>query len=350
MDYNTLLDFVTELGYHLAMSGAETFRVEDTINRITRAYGVESEVFAIPNCLTVSIEADDGRPMTRMRRIGFHGNDLDAIELYNSLSRRICHEVPSPSEASAWLQETNKQRRIHSRRVLFFGYFIASFGYCLFFGGSATDALLSGLCGLLLGSCEQLLEQFKVNQFFRTILSSFAMAFPSYVFNAMGLCSDVDAVIIGGLMALVPGLLFTNAMRDIIYGDTNSGIHRIVQVLMVAVGLALGSAAALNFSVLVFGPHGGVTPTVYGPMLQTLVSFVGSLGFCILFNIHGKGMLLCALGSCLTWITYLAALHITGNDVFSYFWVHWPAPFTQRSWPECANVQLFPILCCPYSP
>ena len=79
MDYNLLLDNATDLGYELAMSGAETYRVEESINRVLASYGVESEVFAIPNCLTVSIETPDGRPMTRMRRIGFHGNDLNRV-------------------------------------------------------------------------------------------------------------------------------------------------------------------------------------------------------------------------------------------------------------------------------
>ena len=47
MDYDILLDLVTELGYNLAMSGAETFRVEESINRILSSYGIESEVFAM---------------------------------------------------------------------------------------------------------------------------------------------------------------------------------------------------------------------------------------------------------------------------------------------------------------
>ena len=77
MDYRSLLDATTELGYLLAMSGAETFRVEETITRIFAAYGIQAEVFAIPNCLTVSLETDAQKPMTRMRRIGHHGTDLD---------------------------------------------------------------------------------------------------------------------------------------------------------------------------------------------------------------------------------------------------------------------------------
>ena len=91
MDYNTLLELTTDLGYRLAMNGAETFRIEESIRRILAAYDIESEVFAIPNCLTVSIETHDGKPMTRMRRIGFHGNDLDTVEKYNNLFRRDNH-------------------------------------------------------------------------------------------------------------------------------------------------------------------------------------------------------------------------------------------------------------------
>ena len=86
MDYNTLLDMVAELGYRLAMCGAETFRIEESANRILASYGIGSEAFAIPNCLIVSIETADGKPMTRMRRIGHHGNDMDGVEKFSALS------------------------------------------------------------------------------------------------------------------------------------------------------------------------------------------------------------------------------------------------------------------------
>ena len=110
MEYDTLLDLVTELGYNLAMSGAETFRIEDSINRILNAYGIESEVFAIPNCLTISIKTAEGKLATRLKRIGFHGNDLDSVEKYNDLSRRICGEKPDPEIAMQWLHETTASR------------------------------------------------------------------------------------------------------------------------------------------------------------------------------------------------------------------------------------------------
>ena len=51
MNYNTLLDMSIELGYQLAMSGAETFRVEESISRVLNSYNISAEVFAIPNSL-----------------------------------------------------------------------------------------------------------------------------------------------------------------------------------------------------------------------------------------------------------------------------------------------------------
>ena len=47
MDYNTLLDMAAELGYYLAISGAETFRVEDSVCRVLTAYGLTAEVLAL---------------------------------------------------------------------------------------------------------------------------------------------------------------------------------------------------------------------------------------------------------------------------------------------------------------
>ncbi len=106
MDYDILLNLVCDIGYNLAMSGAETYRIEDSINRILASYNIESEVFAIPNCMTISIRTADDKSITRMRRIGFHGNDLDSVEKFSNLSRRICAEKPEPTTAVQWLNET----------------------------------------------------------------------------------------------------------------------------------------------------------------------------------------------------------------------------------------------------
>ena len=124
------------------MNGAETFRIEESIRRILAAYGIESEVFAITNCLTVSIETHDGKPMTRMRRIGMHGNDLDGVERFTGLSRRICAERPAPEIAMQWLKETRANKRQYPLFISYIGYFISSLGFCMLFGGTVMDSFV----------------------------------------------------------------------------------------------------------------------------------------------------------------------------------------------------------------
>ena len=151
MDYYLLTDLAAQVGHGLAISGAETFRVEDTIRRILRAYGIECEVFAIPNCLTISFEAANGKPLTIMKRIGFHGNDLDAVEQFNALSRRICRETPEVEVAMQWLEETQAACRRYSLPVYYLGHYLGAFGYCFVFGGTQRDSLWAGLLALIIG-------------------------------------------------------------------------------------------------------------------------------------------------------------------------------------------------------
>ena len=352
MDYYLLVDMATELGYELAMCGAETFRVEDSIHRVLATYGIESEAFAITNCLTVSIEAQNGKPLTRMKRIGYHGNNMEGVERYNALSRRICAEKPDPETAMQWLRDTKKLCRSYKLPMMLVGDILGSFGFAMFFGGTVLDGLWGGVCGIVIGLVSKLMDDLKANPFFSTITTSFFMALTAYLIAGFNLTDNVDTVIIGALMILVPGLLFTNSMRDIIYGDTNSGVNRIVQVLLIAMAIALGTAAGWGVTVNLwtFPPH---TPLIeYAYLTQCLVSFVGCAGFAILFNVHSWGLPLCAVGGCLTWAVYLLAMDATGNIYVANFWATaFAATYSEvmariRKYPATSYlvISLFPLL------
>lgn len=319
MNERLLLEAATTLGYRLAMSGAETFRVEETILRVLKAYGYQAEAFAIPNCLIVSIITETGKPMTRMLRIGPHGNDLDAVEQYANLSRAICAQAPAPTELLNWLQHVEDHRRSYCLSMKTVGFFLAAFGFCFTFSGTFADALGAGLCGLIVLGVDTVMEKLHSTQFFSTIIGAFCMALFAYLIHHLGLVQNADATIIGALMLLVPGLLFTNAMRDVMYGDTNSGLNRMVLVLLIAVAIALGTAAALRIATDLWGTPVGLGLTDYGPLMLNIGCFIGCIGFSVYFNIHGPGILVCAAGGILTWSTYLLALHLGVGTIYANF-------------------------------
>lgn len=316
MNERLLLEMATSLGYRLAMAGAETYRIEESIAMVLRSYGLEAEVFAIPNCLTVSINFDD-RPMTRMRRIGNHGNDLDAVERYNNLSRKLCAERPDAETAMQWLEDTTANLRRYPGWVNGLGYVLGSFGFALVFRGTMLDAFWAGVCGLVVLLIDEFMDRIRSTQFFRVITAAFFSSMLAYTVHSLGWMDNADASIIGTLMLLVPGLLFTNAMRDIMYGDTNSGLNRVVLVLLIAMAIALGTAAALGITNYAWGEPVGRGLVDYGYGMLNVGCLLGCIGFALIFNIHGPGILICALGGCLAWTAYLITDDLTGSVFFA---------------------------------
>lgn len=319
MDYDLLLDMAVELGYQLAMCGAETYRVEESITRVLESYDVSAEAFVIPNCMTVSIRTPEGISITRMRRIGQHGNHMEGVEQLSNLSRKICSDKPDPKVATDWIHEENSKRKNHSLPLYLLGGFLGACGYAIFFGGSLADSICSGICGILSALVTFYLQKLRVNLFFNTIAASFIMAFSAYVMGLIGFVDNTGPVIIGALMSLVPGWLITNAIRDIIFGDTNSGMNRIVQVFLIAAALVLGTGAAWKtLSSILTVP---IMPEAasHSDLISCLAAFVGCFGFLFIYNNHGYGGILCALGGALSWAVWALVHRFSQDELLAYF-------------------------------
>lgn len=219
----------------------------------------------------------------------------------------------------AWLRQADATRTGYTPPYQYLAHFLGSAGFGWFYGGSVADALCAGVCGLVGCAVNRLVSRLQINKFFSIVITGFFIALTAYVFYFLGLAPNTDATIIGPLMTLVPGLLFTNAMRDIIFGDTNSGIIRVVQVLLIAVSIAVGTGTALHLCTAAFGAPAAVASLTHSVPVMLLSCAIGCVGFAIYFNIHGPGMLICVLGGVLTWGVYAAVNAVGGSDYFAYF-------------------------------
>jgi len=247
VDYDKLLSLAAEMGYQLMESGAEIYRVEESMRRLLLAYGVATgEVFAIPNCIIVSLTTGSGHALTQIRRMKPHGTDIDQLERYNDLCRRLCREVPPLEEAIALVKAQTVARRSWSLPVQLAGYFVGCGMFSLFFGGTLGDMVCGGLCGVAIGLCQTAAARWGGNLFFRTIAGAAVSALAAVALTALGLGDNLDQIIIGALMALVPGIALTNAMRDIMAGDMMSGISKVAEALLIGAAIALGTALPLG--------------------------------------------------------------------------------------------------------
>ncbi len=254
MDYDLLLSAAAELGYGLLESGAEIYRVEESIQRFLQAYGVlQADPFVIPNCIIVSFMTPEGKTMTQVRRMPSHGTDVDLLERYNDLCRRLCREKPPLPQVRSSLSELRRTRRSYSPPALLGAYFIGIAAFTLFFGGSLRDALCGGLCGFSVGLALHGMTLLHANLFFKSMLGSALAAFLAQALTALGLGEHPQIITIAAFMALVPGIIFTNAIRDVMAGDMVAGLSKIADALLTGVAVALGAGFALTLARLFWG-------------------------------------------------------------------------------------------------
>ena len=92
MKFETTLACIMDVGEIMLTSGAEVNRVEDTVQRMAKAYGCSRvDVFTITSSIVVTVHRE-GQIHTQTRRIRDYCNDIAKIEACNTLSRRICNQ------------------------------------------------------------------------------------------------------------------------------------------------------------------------------------------------------------------------------------------------------------------
>ncbi len=244
MELEEVLDAAIQVGYGLLHNGAEIYRVEQTIVYICQAYGVkEIESFAIPSSIVVTI-SDGNRSVTKSKRVVSRTNDLDKVEKFAGLSRKICEEKPDYERCMKEIEAVYNGPK-YSPWVINVGYLAVSFSFTQFFGGEFLDGLLGALVGISIIKLQNFMGKMKANSFFMNIVCGFSAAFIANVLEAKTGLFHADKVIIGTIMLLVPGLAIANSMRDFISSDTMTGMSRLFEALFIAVGIAIGVAAAM---------------------------------------------------------------------------------------------------------
>ncbi len=253
ISYDRLVNTAADIGYLLIANGAEISRAEESMRRIFYAYGAEEgEVFAIPNYLSVSVNAPEGRPITAIRRISSHQVNMNRVDLANDLCRRICRTKPPFDSVNREVRRISKLPTV-TLPVQIIAYALVAAAFTLFYGGTAADAAVACLCGAAIKPVCWLLEHFHVNQFFIYLSASFIAAAITLVFANSFVTLNYDRIIIGVLMNLVPGVAITSFMRDIIAGDMIAGVLRFTESLLVAAAIAIGAGIALTSMRMLLG-------------------------------------------------------------------------------------------------
>lgn len=245
MDLNKLLNISTFAGKIMLESGAETYRVEETIVRIGFSFGVDdAESFVTPTGIIASL-TQDSKTVTLVRRITSRGVDLNKIDLINNLSRQVQTQSMTLDELNSELIRISKGDR-YSNAITLFCSSLAAGCFAVMFGGNVKDFLAAFIIGACIKIMANICHQLDINDFFINSLGGGLCALLGIILMKLNICSNLDKTIIGSIMLLVPGLIITNAIRDTIAGDFLSGITKAAEAFLVAISIAVGTGAVLS--------------------------------------------------------------------------------------------------------
>lgn len=253
MDTNNAIKLSIMAGEALLASGAETFRVEDTMLRILQRCGFEdAQSLSSTTGLYVAVVDGKGNPVAMIKRVKNRGNNFERVAFVNELSRNFVEGKIDITEAIAAL-ETVKTTPPYPAIVRLAGSAVASMCFAAMFGGSILDALNAFISAFLMQIPVMFFERRNVASVLRNIIGGGCAALFALILMSLGLGSNVDFVIIGSIMPLVPGVSLTNAIRDILEGDLLSGSARILDAFLVAIGIAAGVGTILTLWISIFG-------------------------------------------------------------------------------------------------
>ena len=233
-----------DLGEGILSAGGEINRVEDSLVRVGNAFGASrTNVFVLTSVINLTVTFPDGTSETETRRfLASPVNDLRKLEELNSICR-ACAKM----DIYKFNEALQKVLSVRSNALhIYIGNVITALAFTLFFGGSLADSGIAALFAVFISLLQAYFSKICPNKVFFYLVTSIIIGSGIILTTRFINGLNVDKIIIGDIMLLIPGLAITNAIRDIIIGDTVSGIIKLSESLLWAISLAGGFMLALG--------------------------------------------------------------------------------------------------------
>lgn len=250
---NMLSNVAVLAGVIALQSGAETFRVEETIEKIALSQGAQKvNSYVTPTGIFLYLEDSEGNNYTRLERVKNIGIDLHKVILVNDISRRMVEKRLSLNEAAFLLAEIREVGKLYSSWLYLLAGSLAGASFAFLFGGKLPEVVFAFVAGLFIqGLGEQ--RFFRVNRFFVSFFGGAIAAVIALIGSFFVANVNIDKIIIGAIMTLVPGVAITNTIRDVLHQDYLSGAARGLEAFLIALSIAAGVTLVIGMWLLYGG-------------------------------------------------------------------------------------------------
>ncbi|MGM0122790.1 hypothetical protein IGI37_000156 [Enterococcus sp. AZ194] len=254
MNEKELFNLVFDFGETLLINGGEIKRVELMVSLLGDYFQLQNfNSFVMINGLFLTAETEEGLLSSKVKDISVGAINLGRIDRINTLSRQVCQGEITSETAKNELQRIKTENN-SSPALKFFAYCFGSASFCYIFGGTFLDSIGALFLGGLIAVCQLLLiPRLKLSTIVSQIGSSFFMTGTAILLTLVFSNLNVNSLIIGGVISLVPGVPLANGIRYLFDEDYTSGWAQLMTALMTALYLSVGVGAGLQMFHMMIG-------------------------------------------------------------------------------------------------
>jgi len=245
MQTTELMEVVLKAGEIMLTSGAEIYRVEETIILICGSYHIQCESFVLPTGIFISVRDEEGCMQTAFKRIRQRTFDLSRIDRVNTFSRCLKDSTLNYETAIKQLTDIESGKQ-YSLVVRLIAAAIGSLVFTMLFKGSYYDGIAAATIGALVYIMKEGLSKKGFFQFFELFSVGLVAGFLSIAAIRLYPMLNEYKIIIGSVILYLPGVAITNGIKDAFYGDLVASFTRLGEAFLIAAALAAGVGISLT--------------------------------------------------------------------------------------------------------
>ncbi|MDR1495312.1 MAG: threonine/serine exporter family protein, partial [Clostridiales Family XIII bacterium] len=283
-------------GELMLKSGAEVYRVEDTIIRICKACGIDFvECLATTTSITLSLDrgGGDSDMHTFIKRIDGISTDLERVSMINDFSREFTTTDMSVDDGLDRLRKISAAR-VFSLPLRVLGAALVGAFMCPYYGGGIPEMAISAGAACVGYLIFVGVSRFKVAGFILVFISCLGCAMVVLSFSDFYPWHNMTAMIISSVTIFMPGVAITNAARDLLSGDMLAGVARAADAAITAIAISVGAGVIAGIWIW----NGGAFSeqrTDFPLALFPAFGFLMTIGFCLQMNAPRRQMVIASL-------------------------------------------------------
>ncbi|WP_326823950.1 threonine/serine ThrE exporter family protein [Streptosporangium sp. NBC_01756] len=298
------------VGELLLGSGEATETVSGTMRRITNAYGVpHCEADVNLSAITLSyVPADGSVPVTAERRVRRRLPDYDRLIAVHDMVAESSAKALPLDVAESRLREITRRVRVYPNWLLVTGLALVGASASILVGGGVPVAVTAFAATVLGDRASAWLAGRGVAEFFQLAMAAMLGSLVAVLLISFGATLRAEAVVVGAVVALLPGRLMVACVQDGIAGEYVTATARLFEVFFILTAIISGIGVTLYAAVRLGVPL-SVENVPAAPLVLRPAQLLGAVGvtlaFAIALLVPPRHLLAASLGGGLAWVVFV---------------------------------------------